>query len=103
MKLVFIVKRTGTTQDGEAEAGVALMEPLREAGLVDAVCGGSMACGTCAVRVLDPWCDALPPAGEAEMALLEGLGIDEKGCRLSCQVVLDESLSDMNVEVLQGC
>jgi len=39
----------------EAENGVSLMEPLRDAGLIDATCGGMASCGTCHVYLAENW------------------------------------------------
>lgn len=84
------------------EEGVTLMQVLRDSGRVDAVCGGEMACGTCAVRVAEPWRESLEPSSDTERGLLEGLGIDEEGVRLSCQITLTTVLDGLTVSVLQG-
>lgn len=97
-----ILDRGGEMQVEKAERGHSLMEALRDLGRVDAICGGSMSCGTCAVRVAAPWCDRLEPECETERMLLEGLGLDERGCRLSCQIAITEGLDGIVVEVLQG-
>lgn len=97
-----IVERNGDLQRASAERGTTLMQTLRDAGRVEAICGGEMACGTCAVRVADGWSDRLPPQSDLERGLLEGLGVDGDGVRLSCQIVLADELHGLEFAVLHG-
>lgn len=96
----FVVDHAGVQQACEADAGDVLMETLRELGRVDAICGGSLSCGTCAVRIAPPWADDLPLAPTAERDLVSGLGLD--GARLSCQLRIDARLDGMVIEVLSS-
>ena len=84
------------------EPGQSLMQALQGEGLVDGTCGGGMACGTCAIRIASPWSDALAPQADGERQLLEGLGLDDEGCRLACQIPYTAALAGMLVEVVQG-
>lgn len=103
MLSLVVTDRSGTVHRQQADTGQPLMETLREAGWVEAVCGGGAACGTCAVRIATPWAERLPAADDGERQLLEGLGGDAAaGGRLSCQIILDETLDGMVLEVLPG-
>ena len=97
-----IVERNGDMQRSSAERGTTLMQALRDAGRVEAICGGEMACGTCAVRVADTWCERLQPQSDLERGLLEGLGVDGDGVRLSCQITLADDLDGLAITVLRG-
>lgn len=99
---LYVTDRNRALTQAVAEPGQTLMQVLQAMGLVDGICGGGMACGTCAIRVASPWCDQLEPQSEGEMMLLEGLGLDGEGCRLGCQIEFTPALQGMVVEVMQG-
>ncbi len=80
--------------------GEPLMHALRDAGLVDAVCGGALACGTCAVRLESGNACVGTPPDEMETALLEGLGCEGEGQRLSCQLNVTSEMDGMRLRVL---
>lgn len=98
----FVSDRQQALTPVDAEPGRTLMQLLQPMGLVDGTCGGSMACGTCAVRIASPWSESLQPQGDDERMLLEGLGLDGEGCRLGCQIEYTDALSGMVLEVIQG-
>ena len=96
--------RDGEEQVVEASAGAALMEPLRDAGLVEAVCGGVASCGTCHIYVGAEWADKLNARTEDETYMLESLeSVAEvrTESRLSCQITLTEEMDGLSVEVAQ--
>jgi len=85
----------------EATEGKSLMEAARGAKVdgIEAACGGSLACGTCHVHVLEPWFSRLDPPGEMEGEMLEyGIYI-EPNSRLSCQIPLTADLDGLEVVV----
>jgi 2Fe-2S ferredoxin len=103
MVIAFYSKsRTGELSEQLVEPGATLMSALQAAGKVDAICGGSMSCGTCAVQIETPWSEQLEAPSDTEQMLLEGLGIDGNGCRLSCQIVANDKLNGMIVAPIQA-
>ena len=96
---------TVTPQDGnsislDAKSGTVLMETLRDAGLIDATCGGAASCGTCHV-----YFDSAASAGaptEDEGYMLESLGdfVEIKdGSRLACQVNVIDAHDGMKIDI----
>ncbi|MFD2574265.1 2Fe-2S iron-sulfur cluster-binding protein [Spirosoma soli] len=89
-----IEDRDGTRQTMEIPEGISLslMEVLKGSDYnILATCGGMALCATCHVQVLQGL-DALPPAQDAELDMLDTLPDAEEDSRLSCQIRVDESL-----------
>ena len=100
MAALQIVDAGGTVHAVEAREGEPLMHALRDGGFVDAICGGAMSCGTCAV-VIDPVrAAALGAADDMEAALIEGLGLPGGESRLSCQIIVTGTLAGATLRVL---
>ncbi|UHG89634.1 2Fe-2S iron-sulfur cluster-binding protein [Spirosoma oryzicola] len=86
--------RNGERQPVEIPEGInlSLMEVLKASDYnVLATCGGMALCATCHVQVLEGL-DALPPARDAELDMLDTLPDAEFDSRLSCQIRVDEAL-----------
>jgi 2Fe-2S ferredoxin len=86
--------RDGTRQPVEVPEGItlSLMEVLKASEYnILATCGGMALCATCHVQVLEGL-DALPPAQDAELDMLDTLPDSDFDSRLSCQIRVDESL-----------
>jgi 2Fe-2S ferredoxin len=68
---------------------------------IDAECGGACACATCHVIVDDKWIDKVgkQPEGSAEQALLDYEHKANDNSRLSCQIILDESMDGLTVHI----
>ena len=78
------------------------MEPLRDAGLIDATCGGAASCGTCHVFVGEKWLAATGERTEDEGYMLEALEevIEVKSCsRLACQISISDALDGIELEI----
>lgn len=91
----------GDVQDLKAEPKGTLMEALRDAGLVAAVCGGAMACGTCAVALPKPWQRKLPEVEREEASLLDCISSSKDlGMRLSCQIQLDPAIDGLLFHII---
>ncbi len=89
-----IEDRDGTRQSLEIPEGItlSLMEVLKASEYtVLATCGGMALCATCHVQVLQGL-DALPPAQDAELDMLDTLPDADFDSRLSCQLRVNESL-----------
>ncbi len=95
---ISVTDREGASHSLEGLAGWRVMEVIRDHGLpIKAECGGACACATCHVYVDDDWADKLIPASDEEINMLD-LAFDvEPNSRLSCQILLDESLDGLHV------
>jgi ferredoxin, 2Fe-2S len=100
MPTIIVVDPTSEVRRQTAACGVSLMEALRDLGAVDAICGGGASCGTCAVRVAAPWYQHLPAPDAAERVLLAGFEYNSEGSRLSCQILVDETMHGMTVHLI---
>src|SRR3546814_12090492 len=58
-----------------------------------------MACSTCHVSVAPEWFDRLPAASEEEEDMLDFAAGACRTSRLSCQILLDETLDGLSVTV----
>jgi len=94
-----------TDQDGhehilDAVEGWRVMEIIREHGLpIKAECGGACACATCHVYVDEDWLDKLPTMREEEEYMLDSAFDVADNSRLSCQLIMDESLNGLKVKL----
>jgi 2Fe-2S ferredoxin len=95
-----VIDRDGVERELEAPNGATLMEPLRdmEDG-VAAICGGMCSCATCHVYVDEAWLSKLPAAMSDETDMLGDLSSRKPSSRLSCQIVLNDSLAGLKVSV----
>lgn len=102
MPAIIVHAPDGTRHDLEAKAGQALMEPLRDADLVEATCGGAASCGTCHVYLTEKWRDAAGERIEEEDWMLEALEDEvevKDSSRLACQVKMGTALDGIELEI----
>jgi 2Fe-2S ferredoxin len=100
MPTVRVVDRDGKERELNAPSGVSLMEPLRDMDDgVAAICGGMCSCATCHVYVDDEWMAKLPAPMSDESDMLGDLTTRRPNSRLSCQVMLNDSMSGLKVSV----
>jgi ferredoxin, 2Fe-2S len=101
MPKLTVITRNGAEKVLHAQAGVSLMEALRNHGIgeIQGICGGCCSCATCHVYVDDSWQAKLPPISDAENELLDCSAHRRSNSRLSCQIPLDESLSELHMTV----
>lgn len=62
-------------------------------------CGGTCSCGTCHCYVDPDWLGKTGEPGEMESDLLECAVSPNERSRLSCQIVIDETLDGLIVEI----
>ncbi len=100
VKLV-VTDRNGRVIEVDARPGFSVMESIRDLpDSVEAVCGGMCACATCHVLVDPAWAPRLPPRSFEERLMLQDLtSFDADRSRLSCQIVVSESLDGMALTV----
>ncbi|MHA6316972.1 2Fe-2S iron-sulfur cluster-binding protein [Altererythrobacter sp. CAU 1778] len=90
----------GETIETAGETGDELLRVGQAAGLpLEGTCEGQMACSTCHVIVARDWFERLPDASEEEEDLLDLAAGARATSRLSCQIVLDESLDGLEVSI----
>jgi 2Fe-2S ferredoxin len=95
-----IIDHAGAEHSVQARAGDNLMHVLRDDVSTDVgICGGELSCGTCLVKLHDPWPGAAP-VSEDEADLLDALGAQD-GARLGCQLTLDDTVDGLAVTLLQ--
>lgn len=100
MPLVLVIDRHGTEHELDAPTGAPLMESLRDMDEgVAAICGGMCSCGTCHVYVDDKWLSKLAAPTFDERAMLGDLISRRESSRLSCQIVLNDALSGIEVTI----
>lgn len=96
-----IVTRDGAVIERKADAGLSLMEAIRDAGVGEmlALCGGGGSCATCHVQIAPGFLDRLPPMDEDEDDLLESSGHRDEHSRLACQIALNPALDGMTAHI----
>ena len=100
MPSITVVTREGDEHIVEVSSGESLMTNLKQAGFeeVVAICGGCVSCATCHVYVDFPSGEFLPP-DEDELGLLDMSLHKQANSRLSCQVMVDDSLDGARVTI----
>ncbi|MFV3076102.1 2Fe-2S iron-sulfur cluster-binding protein [Niveispirillum fermenti] len=101
MPTLIIITRDGRERAVEAEAGLSVMEIVRDSGIdeMQALCGGSCSCATCHVYIDPAHIDRLPPVETDEGDLLDCAAERRVTSRLSCQVRFDTALNGMRVTI----
>ncbi|MHB9879749.1 2Fe-2S iron-sulfur cluster-binding protein [Pacificimonas sp. ICDLI1SI03] len=101
MPKLIVVTRDGTENNVEAEAGLSVMENIRDAGFDEllALCGGCCSCATCHVHVAEDWLAKVGPPNEDEEDLLESSDHKRANSRLSCQIDMTEELDGLKVQI----
>ncbi len=98
MGTIFVKDREGNSHKLRAEAGLTIMEIIRDAGLeIEAACGGCCACATCHVYVNEIWLKELTTKNEDEDSMLDQAFYVEKTSRLSCQLEFDEKINGIEL------
>ena len=101
MAKLIVVTRDGEERAFDAEAGLSVMEVIRDNGVDEllALCGGCCSCATCHVYVDPAFADQLPAMSEDENDLLDSSDHRNEKIRLSCQVMMSDALDGLKVEI----
>ncbi len=101
MPKISVKTREGEESTVEADAGLSVMEVIRDNGFDEllAMCGGCCSCATCHVYVDDSFVDRLPKMSEDENDLLDSSSHRKSQSRLSCQIPFTEALDGLKVEI----
>lgn len=101
MPKLIVVDRKGNEREVEGEAGLSVMEVIRDNGFDEllALCGGSCSCATCHVHVDPSWMEKVgkPHADEAD--LLDSSDHLQPNSRLSCQIRFEAGLDGLKVTI----
>lgn len=101
MTAILVTLRDGSERELPAQAGLSLMEVIRDAGVDEmlALCGGCCSCATCHVIVDEAWIDKVGVAGPDESDLLDSSDHRVATSRLSCQVQIAPDLDGIRVTI----
>jgi 2Fe-2S ferredoxin len=101
MPKLIVTTREGETREIDADAGLTVMEAIRDDGIDEllALCGGCCSCATCHVYVDPGFTDALPTMSEDENDLLDSSEHRNERSRLSCQIRLVDKLDGLKIEI----
>ena len=101
MPKLIVTKRDGEIVDIEGQAGLSVMEVIRDHGIDEllALCGGCCSCATCHVKVDPAFADALAPMGADEDDLLDSSDHRDATSRLSCQIPFGADLHGLRVTI----
>jgi ferredoxin, 2Fe-2S len=101
MPKLTIVNRAGAEKTIEAQAGLSVMENIRDAGFDEllALCGGCCSCATCHVHVDEDWTAAVGGPNGDEDDLLDSSDHRNERSRLSCQIEMTAALDGLKVAI----
>ncbi len=101
MPKIVVVNRAGEEKTVEADAGLSVMEAIRDNGFDEllALCGGCCSCATCHVYVDPAFADKVSPMSEDENDLLDSSDHRNETSRLSCQVQLTSAMDGLRVTI----
>jgi 2Fe-2S ferredoxin len=104
MPELLVTDHEGLERRVEGEAGLSVMEVIRNAGFDDlqALCGGCCSCATCHVYVDPAFAARLPAMSEEENDLLDSSDHRRPESRLSCQIPYAEDLNGLRVTIAPG-
>ena len=101
MPKLIVVTREGEEREIDGQAGLSVMEVIRDAGIDEilALCGGCCSCATCHVHVDPEFAAKLPKMSEDENDLLDSSSERDANSRLSCQIDMTEALDGLRVRI----
>ena len=103
MPTLTVTLRDGEERTIEGDAGLSVMEVLREGGVDEilALCGGCCSCATCHVHVDPADFAKLKPMSPDEDDLLDSSADRDGTSRLSCQIMFEPELDGLRVRVAE--
>jgi ferredoxin len=97
---VRIIGRDGAAEEISCAPGDVLLDVAQARNYpLEGTCEGQMACSTCHVIVAAEDFARLPAASEEEEDMLDLAAGATRTSRLSCQIVLDETLDGLTVRI----
>ena len=103
MPKLVVVNRAGDETVVEADAGLSVMEAIRDNGFDEllALCGGCCSCATCHIHVEAADFAKLSPMSEDENDLLDSSDHRDEFSRLSCQIQRTAALDGLKVRIAE--
>lgn len=101
MPQLIVTLRNGEERTITGEAGLSVMEVIRDAGVDEilALCGGCCSCATCHVHVDPEFAAKLPKISPDEDDLLDSTSDRDPNSRLSCQLPFTDALDGLRVRI----
>ena len=101
MAKITYVEHSGKSHTIQVQNGLTVMEGAVQNNIpgIDADCGGSMACATCHVYVIEEWFNKLPKKEDGEEDMLDMAYEPNKFSRLSCQLTVSDELEGLGVKL----
>ena len=101
MPTLLVTTREGTQETLDGDAGLSVMEIIRDNGLDEllALCGGCCSCATCHVYVDPAFAGIVPAMSDDENDLLDGSSHRTAHSRLSCQIPFAAALDGLSVTI----
>lgn len=100
---IYVTDLNGIEHALDAIEGWRVMEIIRDHGLpIKAECGGACACATCHVYVDAAWAARLAAKTEEEDYMLDEAFDVKANSRLSCQIIMDETLDGLKLTIAAG-
>lgn len=101
MPILTVIDREGTAHALEADAGLTLMEIMRDNGFDEllALCGGCCSCATCHIHVDPEFIGKVSPMSDDENDLLESSSDRAETSRLSCQIFFGDDLDGIRATI----
>jgi 2Fe-2S ferredoxin len=101
MPTLHVVDRKGNERTVEGDAGLSVMEVIRDNGFDEllALCGGSCSCATCHVHVDAEWHAKVGGPHPDEADLLDSSDHRNERSRLSCQIKFGPDLDGLRVTI----
>ncbi len=101
MPALIVVNRKGVEKTIAAEAGLSVMENIRDHGFDEllALCGGCCSCATCHIYVDAAFADKVGALDPDENDLLDSSSHRDTRSRLSCQIAMTAELDGLRVTI----
>ena len=101
MAKITYIENDGKSHTVEVDNGLTIMEGAVQNNIpvIDADCGGSMACATCHVYVKEEWYDKINEKSEGEDDMLDQAFEPTKLSRLSCQISVNDKIDGLVVNL----
>ena len=101
MSKITYIEHNGKSHTLDVENGLSVMEGAIQNNIsgIDADCGGACACATCHVYVDEKWFGKLPKKTDDEQDMLDMAFEPSKTSRLSCQIIVEDTLDGLVVKM----
>ena len=101
MATVHYITEDGARHSVDVEEGMTLMEgaQLNMIPGIVAECGGMCSCATCHCYIKAGWAEKLSKILDPEKKMLETAKDANENSRLSCQIVVDDTLEGIEVHI----